>query len=186
MLYSLLELPLLQNELMSAVLRHQEENTRQSKTQARIIQRGAWNATLAQRCEHAQLALACLKHPSAELSSLLEAWRSHMTSEAFRTQRPAVSWQRPSALLQRPGVFNSGALQPADERPGSFPISVAFYNVGLQNNEVHAKRWDNDLSPLIVCSDAVLKTTKNISYRKQPAELDSLSCARIRKCSSLL
>ena len=46
------------------------------------------------------------------------------------------------SVWQRPGVSNSSALQPADEETESFPVGFAFYNVGVQNKDVHGKKWN--------------------------------------------
>ena len=44
-----------------------------------------------------------------------------------------------------------GAQQPADVRTDCYPVAVAYYNVGVHNNEVHSKNWDNNIVPL--CHD---------------------------------
>jgi len=79
-----------------------ELNTRWSKKEATAIQRGALNAALAQQCGHAQLAFAFFQHPSAELDSLLEGWRSHMASEAFRRQFERSARNRDAAVQKGP------------------------------------------------------------------------------------
>jgi len=97
----------------------EELNTRRSKKKATGIQRGALNAALAQQCGHAQLAFAFFQHPSAELDSLLEGWRSHMASEAFRRQFERSARNRDAALKkdQQELTFKVHKMR-ADRRQG--------------------------------------------------------------------
>merc|ERR1712242_105917 len=70
----------------------QAQNTRESKHKAGDLRNGAFAAYLVQTSIHKQLALACLKSPSATVHTLLQAWTQYMRApehekEKARSQR---------------------------------------------------------------------------------------------------
>ena len=64
-----------------------EEDTRASKKQARDLLNGAFKAFLQQECMNTQLALALLKHPTAMVNTLLEAWAQYLASEQYLKEK---------------------------------------------------------------------------------------------------
>ena len=71
------------------------KNTRKSKSQAGNLRNGAWAAYLQQTSIHKQLAMACLKSPSATVHTLLQAWARYMHSEEHEREKARAKKNKP-------------------------------------------------------------------------------------------
>jgi hypothetical protein len=64
-----------------------DENTRESKKNANQLRNGAFKAFLQQECMNVQFALALLKHPTAMVNTLLEAWAQYLESPEYLKEK---------------------------------------------------------------------------------------------------
>ena len=64
-----------------------KEATRASKTRARKLLHGAFSAYLQHTCINKQLALACLKGPTAKVQTLLKTWAEYMRSPQHEAEK---------------------------------------------------------------------------------------------------
>ena len=65
----------------------EHEDTRRSKKAATRLRNGAFAAYLEQTSIHKQLALACIKCPSATVHTLLQAWIKYMRSPEHEKEK---------------------------------------------------------------------------------------------------
>jgi hypothetical protein len=78
------------------VAKWRRKGTRESKKKASHLINGAWKAELSERYGRFQLAIAFMKHPTATVDTLLQAWSMYMSSPEYRRQRERSHFTRSS------------------------------------------------------------------------------------------
>ncbi len=83
------------------VAKWRQKGTRESKKRATQLINGAWKAELSERYGRFQLAIAFMKHPTATVDTLLQAWNMYMSSPKYRRQRERSQFTRSSEVVNQ-------------------------------------------------------------------------------------